>query len=98
MSLLDLTLNKIKSVGVSRCLNLSLNKIKSSGVSEVLRSLKQVYGARKVRGYTIIDVPPFFCIGIRKKLMRKVVLRLHRENVEDSEAENVEGSETEEMY
>ncbi len=27
---------------------------------EVLRSLQQVYGARKVRGCTIIDAPPFF--------------------------------------
>jgi hypothetical protein len=26
---------------------------------EVLRSLQQVYGARKVRDYTIIDTPPF---------------------------------------
>ena len=27
---------------------------------EVIRSLQQVYGARKVRGCTIIDAPPFF--------------------------------------
>jgi hypothetical protein len=27
---------------------------------EVLRSLQQVYGARKVRGCTIINAPPFF--------------------------------------
>ena len=26
----------------------------------VLRSLQQVYGSRKIRGCTIIDVPPFF--------------------------------------
>jgi hypothetical protein len=26
----------------------------------VLRSLQQVYGARKIRGCTIIDTPPFF--------------------------------------
>ena len=27
---------------------------------EILHSLQQVYGARKVRDYTIIDTPPFF--------------------------------------
>jgi hypothetical protein len=26
----------------------------------VLRSLQQIYGARKIRGCTIIDAPPFF--------------------------------------
>jgi hypothetical protein len=33
----------------------------------VLRSLQQVYGARKVRVYTILDTPPFFESGGREE-------------------------------
>ena len=41
---------------------------------EVLRSLKQVYGARKVRGCTIIDVPPFFeSVGREERETREEV-------------------------
>ena len=34
---------------------------------EVLRSLQQVYGARKVRGCTIIDSPPFFESAVKEE-------------------------------
>ena len=34
----------------------------------VLRSLQKVYGAKRIRGCTIIDAPPFFESAVREKL------------------------------
>ena len=53
----------------------------------VLRSLQTVYGAKRIRGFTIIDTPPFFESAGREKLANAVGLDKGQEGASPTQVE-----------